>query len=111
MTNTKALNKILNAINELRAAYPEQDRLIDEMVECVMYDVYDADDVVSYMHENNIILNKLFNAIDIEAFDNRELSDDEYAATIREIERIAINIEGDIDEYTDHLIYIYHIYD
>ena len=111
MTREKALNKILSNIEELRAIYPEQDALMDEMLECVMYDIYDADDVVSYMHETNVILKKLFSALDIEAFDNRELSDDEYAATVREIEEIAINIESCIDEYIDHLLYIYHIYD
>ena len=111
MTKKTLLNKIVNNIEKLRAIYPEQDALIDEMLECVVYDICGADDVISYMHETNAILKELFNAIDIEAFDNRELSDDEYAATVREIEEIAINIESCIDEYIDHLLYIYHIYD
>ena len=111
MTRKTLVNKIVNNIEELRAIYPEQGNLIDKMMECALYEICGADDIISYMHETNVILKKLFNTLDIEAFDNRELSDDEYAVTIREIEKISINIESCIDEYIDYLIYIYNIYD
>lgn len=111
MTRKTLLNKIANNIEKLRAIYPEQDNLMDEMLECVMYDIRDIEDVITYLHEMNIIMNKLFEAIDIEAFDNRELSNKEYAAIINEIEKIATDIDSDTDEYIDYLIYIYNIYD
>ena len=111
MTKKTLLNKIVNNINELSALYPEQDNLIDKMLECVMHDICDVDDVISYRHEINTIMNELFDAIDIEAFDNRELSDKEYAVTISKIEKIAVSIDTCIDEYIDYLIDIYHIYD
>ena len=111
MTREKALNKILNNIEKLRAVYPEQGDLIDEMLECALYEICDIEDVITYLHEMNIIMNKLFEAIDIEAFDNRELSNKEYAAIINEIEKIATDIDSDMDEYINYLMYIYDIHD
>ena len=111
MTREKALNKIVNNIEKLRAIYPEQNKLIDDMLECALYDICDVEDIITYLHEMNIIMDKLFEAIDIEAFDNRELSDKEYAAIINEIEKIATDIDSDTDEYINYLMYIYDIYD
>ena len=111
MTREKALNKIVNNIEKLRAIYPEQGNLIDKMLECALYEICDIEDVITYLHEMNIVMDKLFEAIDIEAFDNRELSDKEYATIINEIEKIATDIDSDIDEYINYLMYIYDIYD
>ena len=112
MTKEKTLlNKTVNNIEKLRAIYPEQGSLIDEMLDCALYEICDVDDVVTYLHEMNIVMNKLFEAIDIEAFDNRELSDKEYAAIVNEIEKIATDIDSDIDEYINYLMYIYDIDD
>ena len=111
MTRKTLLNKIVNNIEKLCALYPEQGALIDEMLECALYEICDIEDVITYLHEMNMVMDKLFEAIDIEAFDNRELSDKEYAAIINEIEKIATDIDSDIDEYTNYLMYIYDIYD
>ena len=112
MTKKKMLlNNILNNIEKLRAVYPEQGNLIEKMLECALYEICDVEDIITYLHEMNIVMDKLFEAIDIEAFDNRELSDKEYSAIINEIEKIATDIDSDIDEYTNYLMYIYDIYD
>ena len=111
MTRKTLLNKIVNNIEKLRAIYPEQGNLIDDMLECALYDICDIEDIITYLHEMNIIMDKLFEAIDIEAFDNRELSDKQYATIINEIEKIATDIDSDTDEYINCLMYIYDIYD
>lgn len=111
MTREKALNKIVNNIEKLRAIYPEQGNLIDKMLECALYEICDVEDIITYLHEMNIVMDKLFEAIDIEAFDNRELSDKEYAVIINEIEKIATDIDSDTDEYINYLMYIYDIHD
>ena len=111
MTNTKTLNKILNNIEELRAAYPEQDRFIDKIYDCVTYEIYDKEDAISYICENENIMHKLFEIIDNENFDNRDITDEEFGKIITNIKSIAENLDIAIYDYVEYISEKYNLND
>ena len=111
MTRETAFDSVLENIEDLRKAYPEQDRLINELYNCATYYIYDSVDAMSYMHEIDKVMSQLFDIIDNENFDDRDLSDKDFAEVITNIKRIAENIDISIYEYVQYVICDYRLYD
>lgn len=111
MTKIALLDEIFKLIEALRIAYPEKDRLIDEIYECVNYDVYDSTDALVYKHMVNDVMVKMFDEIEFENFDERDLSDMEYAEIITDIKHIAEILDSLIADYVEYLMDEYHFYD
>lgn len=104
-----ASEKTISTAEFLRCEYPEQDRLINELIDSITYGISCKEDACTYIHAINALMNELFNAIDNEAFDDRDVTDAEYAAAISEIKGIAVELESYIDEYINELIYTFGI--
>lgn len=101
--------KTINTAEYLMHIYPEQDRLINELLDCITYGIACREDACTYIHGINAVMTKLFNAIDNEAFDDRDVSDAEYAEIITEIKEIFTHLDGFINDYINELIYTFGI--
>lgn len=111
MTGYRTVKEIVKHIDELNKAYPEQEKFINELFNCAIYDVYDADDAKAYIHGINSAMDELFDIIENENFDDRNITDKEYSEIITDIKRIAENIDSAIIEYVGYLIDDYHLYE
>ena len=109
-TGIIASEKALESAEYLMRIYPEQDRLINELIDSVTYGVTDKADALTYIHAADDLMTEIFNAIDDEAFDDRDLSDAEYAAAISEIKGIAADLDSYIDDYINDLICEFDLY-
>ena len=54
-------------------------------------------------------MTEIFNAIKEEAFDDRDITDAEYAEIITEIKDIATELDSYIDDYINELVYTFGI--
>ena len=108
-TGIVASEKAINTAEILRCEYPEQDRLINELIDFITYGIACREDACTYIHAINAVMSELFNAIDNEAFDDRDVSDAEYAEIITEIKKIYAGLDSFIDEYINELIYTFGI--
>ena len=103
-TGIVASEKAVESAEYLMRIYPEQDRLINEIIDSITYGVTDKEDAFTYIHVADDLMTELFNAIHNEAFDDRDISDAEYEHAIDEIKDIASELESYIDDYIDDLI-------
>ena len=104
-----ASEKTLDAIELLRCEYPEGNKLLNELFDCITYGIACRDDACTYIHGINALMSELFYNIDNEAFDDRDVSDAEYAEIITEIKKTAADLDGFINEYIDELTYTFGI--
>ena len=108
-TGIVASEKAINTAEFLRCEYPEQDRLINELIDCITYGIADKEDACTYIHAINAVVSELFYNIENDSLDDRDVSDKEYSEIITEIKKIAIKLDSFIDEYIDELIYTFGI--
>ena len=108
-TGIVASEKAINTAEYLSRIYPEQDRLINELIDSVTYGVTDKADALTYIHVADDLMSELFHAIREEAFDDRDVSDAEYGEIISEIKNTAVKLDSFIDEYINELIYTFGI--
>lgn len=101
MTNLREI------INALVALYPEQDKLINDLLNDALYlqyDVTDSADAITAIHTVRESLNALWVAVENENFDNRDLSDKDFGKVIAEIKKITAEIDLIIDGYRQDAI-------
>ena len=110
-TGIVASTKAVESAEYLCRIYPEQDRLINELIDSITYGVTDKADALTYIHTAGDIMGELFNAIRNEAFDDRDLSDAEYEHAIDEITEVATELDSYIDDYIDDLACTFGLYD
>lgn len=108
-TGIVASEKAINTAEFLRCEYPEQDRVINELIDCITYGITCKDDAYTYIHAINAVMSELFYNIENDALDDRDVSDKEYSEIITEIKKIYIDLDGFINEYIDELIYTFGI--
>ena len=106
-----ASDKAIESAEYLSRIYPEQAKLINELIDSVTYGVTDKADALTYIHAAGDIMAELFNAIHNEAFDDRDLSDAEYEYAIDEITEVAAELDNYIDDYIDDLACEFGLYD
>ena len=109
-TGIIASQKAIETAEYLSRIYPEQDRLINELIDSVTYGVTDKADALTYIHAAGDIMSELFHAIKEEAFDDRDLSDAEYEHAIDEITEVAVELDSYIDDYMNDLICEFDLY-
>ena len=109
-TGIVASEKAVESAEYLMRIYPEQDRLINEIIDSITYGVTDKADALTYIHVADDLMTELFNAIDNEAFDDRDFSDAEYEHAIDEIKDVAAELESYIDDYMNDLICEFDLY-
>ena len=108
-TGIIANEKAIDTAECLMRIYPEQDRLINELLDCITYGIACREDACTYIHSINDVMDELFNAIKEEALDDRDVSDAEYAEIITEIKEIAAELDSFMDDYINELIYTFGI--
>lgn len=94
-------------INELKAAYPEQIRLIDEVADCAnsaRYGLFDDEEALATVHEIDNLLEELWEVVYNENFDDRDLTDKEFANVITDIKDKVARLESVINDYREDLI-------
>lgn len=100
-------------INELSAQYPEQDKLINDLLNdalCLRYDVCDSADAITAIHTVRESLNALWNAVDMENLNDRDISDKAFAEIIVNIKNTLAAIEWIIDSDVQDAIYKYDLF-
>lgn len=105
-----ASEKAVESAEYLSRIYPEQDRLINELIDSITYGVTDKADALTYIHVADDLMSELFNAIHNEAFDDRDITDAEYEHAIDEITDVAAELDNYIDDYIDDLICEFDLY-
>ena len=106
-----ASTKTIETAEYLIHIYPEQDRLINELIDSVTYGVTDKADALTYIHVADDLMTELFHAIREEAFDDRDITDAEYEHAIDEITDVAAELDSYIDDYMNDLICEFGLYD
>ena len=108
-TGIVASEKTINTAKFLRCEYPEGDRLINEILDCITYGITCKEDACTYTHAINAAMSKLFYNIENEAFDDRDITDAECAEIITEIKKIYTELDSYIDDYINELVYTFGI--
>ena len=109
-TGIIASEKAVESAEHLAHIYPEQDSLINELIDSITYGVTDKADALTYIHLADDLMSELFNAIKEEAFDDRDFSDAEYEHAIDEITAVAVELDSYIDDYMNDLICEFDLY-
>lgn len=94
-------------LNELKAVYPEQIRLIDEVADCaytVAYGFLDDEEALATVHEIDDLLEDLWEVVYNENLDDRDLTDKEFAKVITDIKDKVARLESVINDYREDLI-------
>ena len=112
------LNKLNASIKQmnigvewLRKAYPEKEKLIDAVAECALYEIYDSTDAQTYIYEIDNAMISLYDAVELEEFNDRPLTNAQVADAITKIKDILSYIDFYIDDYKMHLKYLYNLDD
>ena len=108
-TGIIASAKAIESAEYLCRIYPEQDRLINELIDCITYGITCKEDACTYIHAINAVMSELFYNIENEAFDDRDISDKEYSEIITELKEIFTELDSFINEYIDELTYTFGI--
>ena len=108
-TGIVASEKAINTAEFLRCEYPEQDKLINELIDFITYGITCRDDAYTYIHGINALMSELFYNIQEEALDDRDVTDAEYAEIITEIKKTAAELDSFINDYINELIYTFGI--
>ena len=103
-TGIVASEKTLDAIELMRCEYPEGDKLLNELFDCVTYGITCKEDACTYTHAINAVMDELFNTINSDVLDDRDITDVEYAEIITEIKGIYADLDSFIDDYIQDLI-------
>lgn len=100
-------------INELKAVYPEQIRLIDEVADCAYtaaYGFLDDEEALATVHEIDDLLEELWEVVYNENLDDRDLTDKEFAKVITDIKDKVARLESVINDYREDLIIEFDLY-
>ena len=100
-------------INELKAVYPEQIGLIDELADCATsarYGFFDDEEALATVHEIDDLLEELWEVVYNENFDDRDLTDKEFAKVITDIKDKVARLESVINDYREDLIIKFDLY-
>lgn len=108
-TGIVANEKTVESIELLRREYPEGDKLLNDLLDCITYGITCREDACTYTHAINAAMDELFYNIENDSLDDRDLSDAEYAAIITEIQGIAAELDSFINEYINELVYTFGI--
>ena len=108
-TGIVANEKTVATIELLRCEYPEADRLINEILDCITYGITCREDACTYTHAINAAMDELFYNIENDSLDDRDVSDVEYAEIITEIKEIYTELNSLINDYINELIYTFGI--
>lgn len=110
-TGIVANEKTIEVAEYLARIYPEQDKLINELIDYVTYGIACRDDAYTYIHIIDDAMTEICSAIRNESFDDRDLSDAEYEHAIDEITEVVTELDSDIDDYMNDLICEFGLYD
>ena len=108
-TGIVASEKTVESIELLRREYPEADKLLNELLDCITYGIACREDACTYIHAINAAMDELFYNIENESLDDRDITNAEYAEIITEIKEIAVKLDGFINDYINELIYTFGI--
>ena len=108
-TGIIASEKTVDTIELLRCEYPEGEKILNDLLDCITYGIACKEDACTYTHAINAAMDELFNAIENDSLDNRDITDAEYAAAISEIKGIATELDSFINDYVNELIYTFGI--
>lgn len=107
------MKKLKTIINALVAMYPEQDKLINEIlenVEYLRYDTFDSDDAITAIHIIDNITADFWEILENENLDSRDLSDMQYSIVITDIKQKAVELDAIIDNYRQDAISKYSLF-
>ena len=85
MADLRLMNEIVKDIKRLRIVYPEQTRFINELEKCVTANICDTIDAKVYIYKAKALMTALFDTIEDERFDDRCITDMQYAEVISNI--------------------------
>ena len=108
-TGIIANEKTVESIELLRREYPEGDKLLNDLLDCITYGITCREDACTYTHAINAAMDELFYNIENDSLDDRDVSDAEYAAIISKIKEIFTQVDSFINEYINELIYTFGI--
>ena len=108
-TGIVASEKAINTAELLRCEYPEGDKFINELLDCITYGIACREDACTYIHAINAVMSELFYNIENDPLDDRDVSDKEYSEIITELKEIFTELDGFINEYINELIYTFGI--
>ena len=106
-TGIIASEKAINIAEFLRCEYPEQDKLVNELIDFITYGITCRDDACTYIHAINAVMSELFYNIENDSLDDRDITDKEYSEIITEIKKTAAELDSFTDEYINELIYTF----
>ena len=109
MADLRFMNEIVKDIKRLRIAYPEQTRFINELEKCVTADICDTIDAKAYIYKAKALMTALFDTIEEENFDDRCITDMQYAKVISKIKAAAVDLDTSVTNYTEFLKYEYYL--
>ena len=98
-TGIIANEKTVESIELLRREYPEGDKLLNDLLDCITYGITCREDACTYTHAINAAMDELFYNIENDSLDDRDVSDAEYAAIISKIKEIFTQVDSFINEY------------
>ena len=101
------MKNLRTLINALIAMYPEQARLINEISNSAAYlrdTVNTAEDALTAIHAVDDTTAELWEILENENFDDRDLSDIQYSIVITDIKQKAVELDSVIDEYRQDAI-------
>ena len=112
-TENRKVKMLNELINELLEQYPEQDKLISELLdnaERLRSDVYDEDEALTAIHTVRTSLTNLWDAVDMEDFNDRDISDKAFAEIIVNIKNTLTALEWIIDSDIQDTIYKFDLF-
>ena len=109
MADLRLMNKIVEDIKRLRIVYPEQTRFINELEKCVTANICDTVDAKVYIYKAKALMTALFDTIEDERFDDRCITDIQYAEVISKIKTVAVDLDAAIADYIEFLTDEYYL--
>ena len=109
MADLRFMDEIVKDIKRLRIAYPEQTRFINELEKCVTANICDTIDAKVYIYKAKALMTALFDTIEVERFDDRCITDMQYAEVISKIKAVAVDLDAAVADYIEFLTDEYYL--
>ena len=109
MADLRFMDEIVKDIKRLRIAYPEQTRFINELEKCVTANICDTIDAKVYIYKAKALMTALFDTIEDERFDDRCITDMQYAEVISKIKAVAVDLDAAVTDYIEFLTDEYYL--
>ena len=108
-TGIIASEKTVETIELLRCEYPEGEKFLNELLDCITYGIACKDDACTYTHVINAAMDELFYNIENDSLDDRDITEAEYTEIISEIKKIFTELDSLINDYINELVYTFGI--